>query len=125
MVFVFKTFENEFVILKRMRCVSNKMATNELITTDYVQQCLTLTSSVRHVSEKQWDKRIVERVLELINAGAHEDVVDAYLLTAGLKHAHAKRDVLGRFKQEKKKEATTDRLRAKLASRKSGVGYVG
>jgi predicted RNA polymerase sigma factor len=77
------------------------------------------------VSEKQWDKRIVERVLELINAGAHEDVVDAYLLTAGLKHAHAKRDVLGRFKQEKKKEATTDRLRAKLASRKSGVGYVG
>jgi hypothetical protein len=77
------------------------------------------------VSEKQWDKRIVERVLELISAGAHEDVVDAYLLTAGLKHAHTKRDALGRLKQEKKKEATTDRLRAKLAARKSGVGYVG
>jgi hypothetical protein len=76
---------------------------------------------MKHVNEKQWDKRIVERALEMIGAGFDDEALDNYFATAGLKHAAAKKVALNDYKQERRKEATANRLRAKLQSRKSGM----
>jgi len=95
------------------------MTTNQ--PNNFIQECLTLTNQMRHISEKQWDKRVVEQAVSLMRVGAGDDLLDAVFATAGLKHECLKREALNGFKQERRKQATTNRLRAKLAARKSGM----
>jgi hypothetical protein len=83
-----------------------------------LDECFQRAAELKRLWGKQCDRHTSDTMWELVQMGMDERVKLEYVVNAGYKADALRRTTLNNVKQKLKKDATADRLRAKLQSRK-------